>query len=480
MNRPEKRVEGRDLCAEAIRLFDDPAEYFDMSEANGQVMPRELLAAMQEEGLKYRFETLVEKIPMLEKLAGKQGITKIENIDDAVPLLFEHTMYKSYPPVLLEQSRFTDLNKFISRLSVHDLSDVDVSHCQSIDEWIDVLDKETELYVAFSSGTSGVMSFIPATRREWVTRIKQMKASLNDHVDDPDGEIYCVYPFFRTGGGHTRMNDFTVEYIVGDEAHFVAAYPGRLSADVLYLAARLRAAKAKGKLDSLEITPALLDQVKDYEQLQKDMPAYLDKFFERIKDDMRGKRIYFGGTWNMLHNLAKQGLEKGEEAVFAPDSYIQGGGGAKGLTPPDNWQGDVCKFIGIEKMVMAYGMVEVGTLHYQCEHGHYHFSPAAIPYVLDADTSKPLPRTGKQTGRAAFFDLTRQDSWGGFITGDEITVNWDDICPCGRESRFIEGDIQRYTEKKGGDDKISCAATESAHKEAMEYLTQVETGLSDF
>ena len=113
------------------------------------------------------------------------------------------------------------------------------------------------------------------------------------------------------------------------------------------------------------------------------------------------------------------------------------------------------------------------------EHSNYHFSPSAIPFVLDPDTSEPLPRTGKQTGRAAFFDLTRLDSWGGFITGDEITVNWEDRCSCGRESFFIEGDIQRYSEKQGGDDKISCAATESAHKEAMEYLTQVETGISD-
>ena len=64
----------------------------------------------------------------------------------------------------------------------------------------------------------------------------------------------------------------------------------------------------------------------------------------------------------------------------------------------------------------------------------------------------------------------------GFITGDEITINWEDECPCGRKSHFIEGDIQRYSEKKRGDDKITCAATESAHEEAMEYLTRIEEG----
>ena len=78
------------------------------------------------------------------------------------------------------------------------------------------------------------------------------------------------------------------------------------------------------------------------------------------------------------------------------------------------------------------------------------------------------------TGRAAFFDLAAETRWGGFISGDEITVNWEDECPCGRKSQFIEGTIERYSDKRGGDDKISCAATENAHKEAMDFLTSFE------
>ena len=47
-----------------------------------QAMPREQLTALQEEGLKYRFESLVDKVPMLEKLASKQGINKLDSIED--------------------------------------------------------------------------------------------------------------------------------------------------------------------------------------------------------------------------------------------------------------------------------------------------------------------------------------------------------------------------------------------------------------
>ena len=74
------------------------------------------------------------------------------------------------------------------------------------------------------------------------------------------------------------------------------------------------------------------------------------------------------------------------------------------------------------------------------------------------------------TGRAAFYDPSASYCWGGFISGDQITLHWDGQCKRGRQSAFISGEIQRYSEKNGGDDKITCAATESARKEAMTFL----------
>ena len=469
-------VDYDDLRTEATRFCDDPIGFFGESEANMQAISREQLYALQEEALRYRFETLADKIPMLTKLAGNQGIEQIEKIDDVAPLLFEHTMYKSYPPTFLEKNRFADINKFISRLTTYDLTSVDVSGCQSIDEWFDVMDRETPLRLSHSSGTSGTMSFLPTSKRELDKQAQAMAARVKaSSSNKSDSEIYCVYPYFRSGGAaHLRFNDSVIEHIVGDEAHFIAAYPERMSSDVLYLAAKIRAAQARGDLDRLKPNPELMERLREFEKLQQNMEAYLSEFFDRIINDLRGMRLFFGGTWNLLHNLAVQGLAKGEEAVFSPDSFITSGGGAKGMVQPDNWQEDVCRFMGIDRINMAYGMSEVQASHNQCEHGHYHFSPVAIPFLVDPDTSELLPREGRVTGRACFFDLAAETRWGGFITGDEITVNWDDVCPCGRQSHFIEGDIQRYSEKRGGDDKISCAATENAHKEAMDFLTHFE------
>ncbi|MDE2930672.1 MAG: hypothetical protein OXQ27_07085 [Chloroflexota bacterium] len=476
MSSTSLQITADNLQQEAIRFCSDTDAYFGSSDENLHGMPRDRLAALQLAALKYRFEDLKDRIPMLQQLASRQNIASLETLEDVVPILFEHTMYKSYPPMLLEKNRFADINKFISRLTTYDLSTIDVSECQSIDEWIEVMDRKSELEICHSSGTSGTMSFLPTSKKEWDKFTRGTRTTVRSRLADPDdNEFYCIYPYYRDGASsHLRINNYCIKHILGDESRFYSAYPGWMSSDVLYLAAKVRAAKANGELDRVNINPALMQRLREFEELQQNMPAHLDTFFEHVMEELRGKRVYFGGTWNLLHKLAEQGLKMGEEAMFAPDSVIISGGGAKGVTPPENWQEDVCRFFGIERILMGYGMSEVQQMHYQCEQGRYHFAPGAIPFLLDPDTSEPLPRSGTVTGRAAFFDLTAETRWGGFITGDELTINWETPCACGRQSYFIEGEIERYSEKQGGDDKISCAATENAHKEAMDFLTHFE------
>jgi hypothetical protein len=78
------------------------------------------------------------------------------------------------------------------------------------------------------------------------------------------------------------------------------------------------------------------------------------------------------------------------------------------------------------------------------------------------------------TGRAAFFDLSAETRWGGFISGDEMTVEWDQPCACGQTTVYAHDGITRYSQKRGGDDKINCAATAGAHQEAMSFLTSFQ------
>lgn len=473
MTSAAERMSPRD---QAQAFVDNPTQFFGGSHRRMQTIAKAALATLQLDALRLRFEQLRDRVPMLQKLADRQAIHGIGEIDDVVPLLFEHTMYKSYPSVLLDQARFTDLNRWLSKLTTVDLTGVDVSGCRLIDEWLDTMDLESPLLVNHSSGTSGAMSFLPVSKRELDKHGQSVAATclsaFSPHADAPHPNLHVLHPHYRDGGSsHLRAQIVIRKYVAQTEDRYHPAYPSRMSSDVLYLAGKIRAAQARGEMDRLVIPPSLLARQKEFEQAQAEMPRVLDAFFDRAIESLRGQPVFVGGTWNLVHGIAAKGLGRGMERVFGEGSIVFSGGGAKGMTPPATWKDDVCRFFGVDQVQMSYAMTEVKAQHLQCEHGHYHFTPWVIPFVLDAETSQPLPRRGTVRGRAAFFDLGAEARWGGFITGDEITVDWDTECPCGRTSAFIVGDIQRFSDKTGDDDKITCAATEAAHKEAMAFLS---------
>ena len=121
------------------------------------------------------------------------------------------------------------------------------------------------------------------------------------------------------------------------------------------------------------------------------------------------------------------------------------------------------------------GMSEIGAFHWGCREKKYHVQPYVVPFLLDPETSAPLPRKGRQTGRAAFYDILNRSHWGGIISGDEITIDWDTPCPCGLQRVAIEHEIMRYSEKEGvEDDRITCNATVEVHDEALNFMKAFE------
>jgi hypothetical protein len=149
------------------------------------------------------------------------------------------------------------------------------------------------------------------------------------------------------------------------------------------------------------------------------------------------------------------------------------GGGMKGLKDaPEDWEGYVKDYFGIDTVGMFYGMSEVMSMSPRCSQGHYHILPVTIPLLFDRDM-KLLPREGVQTGRYGFFDLMAQTYWGGFISGDKITVHWDEDCPCGWKGPRVAPTISRFADQEGGDDKITCAGTAQAYNDFMDYISEV-------
>ena len=460
-------------------MMDDPATYFHASEREMHSIPREQHDAMLLAGVRRRFAELRDRVPILTKLADEQRVEEIAEIDDVVPLLFSHTMYKSYPLSLLDNCQFTLLTKWLNKLTSIDLSGVDVTQCQGIDDWVRTLDEQTAVRIRHSSSTSGHMSFIPRTEAEGLKHFYSMIIGTFDPVGLPvptPGHplgMHLVVPMFASGNtAHARTNEYLARAVAGNDPsklHFL--YPGRQSSDMMFLAGRLRAAQALGEADRLELGPALVARRAEFEAMAKEQEASVEAFFSVVIDRLRGQRIYATATWNVFYNLAQAGLARGIRGVLDPRSVIMTGGGAKGQVVPPGWEEQVTAFLGVPRLNHGYGMTEVMASHKMCSEQRFHIEPWSVLFVLDPDTGDPLPRCGTQTGRAAFFDLLAETYWGGFVSGDEVTVEWTEQCACGRTTPHMARTVERYSAQRGGDDKISCAAAADAHDAALNFLT---------
>lgn len=460
-------------------LLDEPISAFGGSLTRMHSVERATLPELQRAAVAQRFAELRDEIPLLTKLADRQEIAEVVELGDVVPLLFDHTFYKSYPSSLIDNHRFADLTAWLSKLTTVDLSQLDAGACASLDEWLDLLDAESDLRLCHSSGTSGTLSFIPWAKPE-LDQLGGVHATVltQDFGVDEDIRqqpgIDVIFPYFRYGGGmFTRLNELMIKWVAkGPERHH-PAFDARLSSDVMYLAGKLRAAAARGRAPTVAVDPGLLARKEEFDRLMTEMPQRLEAFLDELIDQLAGKPTFTISVWHTIHNLALSGLAKGHRAVFAPESEVIIGGGMKGTVPPEGWEDDIRAFFGVDRLRSNYSMSELTLSAPRCEHDRMHFNPWIVPFVLDPETSKPLPRTGVQTGRAAFFDLALRTRWGGFITGDEITVHWDELCPCGQTTVGCGTTISRLSDKRG-DDKISCVATEEAHQEALDYLTTLE------
>jgi hypothetical protein len=426
-------------------------------------------------GLSRRFEALRPAISALDKLASRQGVGSIDSVEEAVPVFFDHRVYKSYPLSLLEKRQFDRLTAWMGRLTTHDLGSIPLDGVTSVDSWLDRLD-EHGMIVGHSTGTTGKLSFIPRSRTEWPA----WKAAYFEIRRAATGvdTLKVSIPSFQTGyrfGHHmaTKMQWlFARESAEGEEGRHVL-YDYALSSDLLSMAGRLQAAEERGELDKLEIDPALLQERAQLIERSRHRHEDLQRWFAKLAEQYRGQRVRISGTAGDLVQMAMQGREQRVICEFTPDSILLTSGGMKGLKDaPEDWVKFVTGFFGIGRICSLYGMSECMGLAPLCEKGYYHFLPYTIPVMLDQDGTI-LPRDGVQTGRLGLFDLLAETYWGGFMSGDRVTMHWDYACECGWKGPRIGPDIVRFSDMDGGDDKITCAGTAQAYSEFMDYVSSI-------
>jgi len=428
----------------------------------------------QAAALRKRFDRFHGSVAAFDKLAGKEGIGAVDSVEDVLPLLFDHRVYKNYPLSLIETRNIPKLHAWLDRLTTIDLSGMDLTGLTMLDQWLDRLD-EYGMLVGTSSGTTGKLSFVPRSKVEFPTwqRSYYEAQRATTGVDAYTDPVETFFPGYR-GGHHMMLKMLSLFNIpaAGGPEHYHTLYQTHIPSDVMSLAGRMQAAEDRGELGKLGLDPALLsardEMIAQARRREQDLEAWFFKLFE----EFRGKRVKLGGTFADLIRTARSGIAKGLKPDFAPGSFVMTGGGMKGFKDaPDDWEGFVRDYFGLDRIGMFYGMSEVMSMSPRCSAGHFHILPVTIPLLFDADM-KLLPRKGAQTGRYAFYDLMAQTYWGGFISGDEVTIHWDEDCPCGWKQPYVGPSIRRYAEMEGGDDKITCAGTAQAYNDFLDFVAE--------
>jgi len=461
----------------------NPARFAESCYDEARGLSAGQLRDMQLHWIRRRFSEMRPHLQVLERLAGERGVDTIECLENVVPLLFPHTVFKSYPLGWIEQSRFDLLTRWLAGFSLLDLSGVDSSGLDSIDGWIERLDERTELRVIHTFGTTGKLSFIPRTREEWRVGGLLVARCIRDwhgRGSCPDlltARLPIVCPSYRFGAGAIQRGVASaVEAYAGGNANTLFLYPEtRFSADIASLAGRLRAAELRGDSGEIVLTPYLKGRREEFARLERDRVPDLSRFFAETVRRYSGQNLYLLGVWPVLYDWACAGLNAGLRSLFGPHTVLHTGGGTKGRELPEGWRERIYEFLGVERHHEFYAMSELIAGSPRCTLGNYHLPPVTVPFLLHPKTGDLLPAHDRLRGRFAAFDLLASHSWGGVVSGDEVTLGgWDRPCTCGRGGLYVEPDIRRYAVTEGGSDKISCARANDVYRSAIEVFTEAE------
>jgi hypothetical protein len=432
-----------------LDLIVDPDVAYSRTEDD--LTPLQLQAAQE------LLETRRRQIPLLDKRATDAGIDSIRSFADLAPLLFAHTVYKSYPASFVENGRWDRMLQWLNTLSVPSTARVDLSSVKNVDDWIDRLWGIGRRVLA-TSGTSGKCSFLNQTDRDFALKKRHFRYTVG-------------WPFVRADGDHIF---FWLGPIKGPNSAIEAAQIGAenwgragevhaLSHEPLKIAEVSRMAALRRKMAAGEASPGEIAQLEaeTKDRMQRQYAA-LTGLIDKILDH-RKEPIYLSGMWAQYMMLIARARERGiQDGEFNPQTVVFAGGGVKGIALPPDYQEQVQRFFGAVVRPGAYGMTELMNLMPRCEAGHYHRPPGLIVLVLDRAGERLLTRAdatdGLAEGRFGFLDLGFEGRWGGLISGDKVTIDFAARCACGRPGPTLRDNITRWAQT-GEDDHIGCAGT---------------------
>lgn len=409
-----------------------------------------------------RFQSRKVHIKLLRHRAEQAGIKEVSRLDDVVPLLFPHTVYKSYPENFLMEEKWDRLSRWLDTVATHRVPPIDPATLSGIDDWVEKL-KESDHYVSCSSGTTGKSAMLVASGQDmaWCKREAVAAYAWGSGVQPAqDRRLFGLGAVALVPRNQATSEAYTEAYQNPDVAQFRSSMPpitvGSLTQMVIL---RKKIADGSAKPEELQA----------FETLSAERQEAINRAVSETAAaivDARHDKLHLTGLWANLYTLAEAVRELGFSAKdFHPENSIYVGGGLKRAALPSNYREFVYETFNIaaERNYVNYSMQELHSGMPRCRQGgRYHIPPWVVPLILDKNGDQLLPIVDDEyEGRAAFFDLSIDGRWGGVISGDKVSIDFRP-CACGAKGPSIRDNIVRYSDLEG-DDKIGCAGTVDAY-----------------
>jgi hypothetical protein len=413
------------------------------------------------EALDRRFQEALIRVPVLRRRAEAEGITRVRSLEDVVPLLFPHTVYKSYPASLLTEGRWVQMNRWLDSTSA-DRIDVEVSGVSDVDGWIERLGAAGH-FITSSSGTTGKSSFLHKSQADLDAATKNMLDHLRTTgvAGDNSWHMISLGADNQSASRRPMQEEFERDFARSDN---IAPFPSPPQAEGHYAfmtrMTGFRRAMAEGTVTPEELQAHEAEAMRRDQETKSRLSYYAAQVLERPGDSfLIGTMMAL--AWRFVEELRELGAKPGD---LTGDNAIFMAGGTKGVVLPPDHVPQILSMLHIDptRFVQFYSMQEINLGMPRCIEDRYHVPDQLLLLVLDEPGEKLESISDCQTeGRAAFFDVSVDGRWGGIISGDRIRAEYG-MCSCGRPGPTVFSDIVRYS-GLSNDDKITCAGTMDAY-----------------
>ncbi len=396
-----------------------------------------------------------DSIPLYRKIAAEEGCHRDSDFRAVKEkMMLSADIFKSYQQSWLDDNDYDEMNRWLFSV-FHKKVDIDMRGIKSIDEWITALERK-DIHITYSSGTSGVFSFVPRDKEDWElsrkANIAYLAPLLAKHITGIGNHLIAAFAGLMPLSGLLQKTG--KKALPGYDAAFLGFKSGRMGNQSL-IEEFAPLFNDYYFLYDMDISGTILrclrrgarthEEKRMVKSLQDKMIGqrkenYL-KLIENIEKSIKnGQRVFIFGAPYQFKELCEIMTDDNRKLNLKEQSIALLGGGWKSFAGAAVSRDILVEMIGEtlnikpEMILEGYSMTETSALTLRCQYGRFHIPPIIEPLIFDKDLT---PMEGDDIrGAFGFMDTLASSHPGFLITNDYVHVV-NSPCQCGLQGAAI-------------------------------------------